>query len=173
MQYMERAYFASGCFWCITPSFQEKVGVRKVISGYSGGTEENPTYQQVKNQETGHRETVMVEFNPDRITFRELMDVFLSNVDPFDGGGQFIDRGFSYTLAVYYTSESQKEIAQEALSLLQNRSGQPVCIALEPFRHFWEAEEYHQDYHKKNPDAFRQELLESGRIKVISLNEKT
>lgn len=170
MKDMERAYFASGCFWCITPSFQEKVGVRSVVSGYSGGEEENPTYQQVKSQQTGHRETVMVEYNPDRITFAELLEVFLANVDPFDGGGQFIDRGFSYTLAVYYTDEAQKNLAQEAISRIESQSGQPAAIALEPFRHFWKAEEYHQDYHKKNPDAFQHELLESGRLDRIRLN---
>lgn len=166
---LQKAYFASGCFWCITPTFQEKTGVRRVISGYSGGNEEHPTYLDVKNQKTGHRETVMVEYNPEKIRYRELFDTFLSGVDPFDGDGQFIDRGFSYTLAVYYTDAEQLQIAQAAIQELQLRSGKEVQIALEPFKSFWEAEEYHQDYHKKNPDAFRQELIESGRIKIISL----
>lgn len=170
MKDLQRAYFASGCFWCITPSFQEKVGVRSVVSGYSGGEEENPTYLDVKHQKTGHRETVMVEYNPEKISYRELFEVFLNGVDPFDGGGQFIDRGFSYTLAVYYTDEAQKTIAEEAIGRVETEAGKPACIALEPFKHFWKAEEYHQDYHKKNPEAFRKELIESGRIKVVSLN---
>jgi len=166
----EYAYFASGCFWCITPAFQEKAGVRKVVSGYCGGSEVNPTYEDVKAQKTGHRETVMVEYNPEKISFRELLDVFLTNVDPFDGGGQFIDRGFSYTLAVYYSEDEQRGIAEEEIRKLEVRSGRPVHIALEPFREFWPAEEYHQDYHKKNPEAFRMELIESGRLKYTSLN---
>lgn len=166
----EYAYFASGCFWCITPAFQEKVGVRKVTSGYCGGEEENPTYRDVKAQKTGHRETVMVEYNPEKISFRDLMAVFLANVDPFDGGGQFIDRGFSYTLAVYYANDRQKQLAEEEIRNLEIRTGRPVCIAREPFRKFWPAEEYHQDYHKKNPEAFRKELIESGRQKYTSLN---
>ena len=111
----------------------------------------------------------MVEFNPEKITYQELFDTFLSNVDPFDGGGQFIDRGFSYTLAVYYVTEDQYQTAQNSIRKLEQTSGKAVQIALEPFRSFWRAEEYHQDYHKKNPDAFQQELIESGRIKRISL----
>lgn len=167
---LEKAYFASGCFWCITPTFQERPGVRRVISGYSGGEEENPTYLDVKSQKTGHRETVMVEYNPELISYGELLSVFLNGVDPFDGGGQFIDRGFSYTLAVYYVSEEQKQAAREAIRRLEKTSGQQAHISVEPFKSFWQAEEFHQDYHKKNPEAFQRELVESGRKKVISLN---
>lgn len=170
MRIMQKAYFASGCFWCITPSFQKQIGVRCVTSGYSGGDEENPSYLDVKNQMTGHRETVMVEFNPERISYEKLLAVFLSNVDPFDGGGQFIDRGFSYTLAVYYVDSSQQQAAEAAIAQLEAASGKRVCIALEPFKSFWKAEEYHQDYHKKNPEAFHQELIASGRLKVTRLN---
>lgn len=170
MNTLETAYFASGCFWCITPSFQELVGVRTVTSGYSGGDEENPSYLDVKNQKTGHRETVQVEYNPEKISFEDLLHVFLKNVDPFDGGGQFIDRGFSYTLAVYFQNEEQKHIAEDSIRVLETSSGKPVCIALEPFKSFWPAEEYHQDYHRKNPAAFEKELIESGRKKVIRLN---
>jgi len=170
MSSIERAYFASGCFWCITPAFQERPGVRKVTSGYSGGEEENPTYLDVKQQKNGHRETVMVEYNPEQISYEALFDVFLSGVDPFDPEGQFIDRGFSYTLAIYYTDGAQLAAAREGIRKLEQASGKSVCIALEPFKSFWPAEEYHQDYHKKNPEAFRKELIESGRIQVVSLN---
>lgn len=169
MTTLESAYFASGCFWCITPSFQELAGVRTVTSGYSGGEEENPSYLDVKNQRTGHRETVRVEYNPEKISFAELLQVFLSNVDPFDGGGQFIDRGFSYTLAVYFRNDDQRCIAEEGIRALEKSSGRPVCIALEPFKSFWPAEEYHQDYHRKNPEAFEKELIESGRKQVVRL----
>ena len=170
MSELKNAYFASGCFWCITPTFQERPGVRQVTSGYCGGDEENPTYQDVKAQKTGHRETVMVTYNPERISYRELLEVFLSNVDPFDGGGQFIDRGFSYTLAVYYETQEEQQEASRAIQALETASGKPVQIAVEPFRHFWPAEEYHQDYYKKHPAEFQQELLDSGRIKAVRLN---
>ena len=161
---METAYFAGGCFWCITPTFRMMNGVKNVISGYSGGEEENPAYEDVKYQRTGHRETIRIDYDPEAVTFEALMDVFLGSVDPFDPDGQFIDRGFSYTLAVYYLSESQRKAAERKLKLLEQESGQCVYIRVEPFRSFYSAEEEHQDYFLKHPEAFRQELLESGRV---------
>lgn len=162
---METAYFAGGCFWCITPAFRQMEGVHNVVSGYSGGEEENPAYEDVKYQRTGHRETIQIDYDPKKVAFGALMDVFLGSVDPFDPDGQFIDRGFSYTLAVYYLSEGQRKAAAEKLQKLEQESGKPVYIRLEPFRSFWRAEEYHQDYYRKNPEAFRRELIESGRLK--------
>lgn len=170
MSKSKTAYFASGCFWCITPTFQALPGVRSVISGYAGGDEVNPCYADVKGQKTGHRETVRVEYNPEKIDFETLFQVFLNNVDPFDGEGQFIDRGFSYTLAVYCMDEEQKRIAETAICALEAASGKQVCIALEPYKNFYPAEEYHQDYHRKNPEAFERELVESGRKKAIRLH---
>ncbi len=161
---MSTAYFASGCFWCITPEFAAAAGVSSVRSGYSGGDEENPAYEAVKHQQTGHRETVKVEYDPAQISYAELLQIFLTHVDPFDGGGQFIDRGHSYTLAVYYTSEEERAAARAALDELAARTGREPQVALEPFKSFWDAEEYHQDYYKKNPEAFRKELEESGRL---------
>ena len=160
---MEQAYFAGGCFWCITPAFRELPGVHNVVSGYSGGEEENPNYLDVKNQRTGHRETICIAYDPQIVEFTQLMDIFLGSVDPHDPDGQFIDRGYSYTLAVYYLSESQQKAAEERLRRLEQESGKPVYIRLEPFRSFWRAEEEHQDYYRKHPDAFRKELEESGR----------
>lgn len=163
---MEKAYFAGGCFWCITPTFREMGGVANVISGYSGGDEVAPSYEDVKNQRTGHRETICVEFEAEKVSFENLMDIFLCSVDPFDDGGQFIDRGFSYTLAVYYLNDSQKAVAEKLLDRLQQEAGKEACIAVEPFKNFYSAEEYHQNYDLKNPEAFRRELLESGRVKA-------
>lgn len=163
---MANAYFAGGCFWCITPTFQEMVGVRRVTSGYSGGEESAPTYEDVKHQRTGHRETIAITYNEGKLTYRELLDVFLANVDPFDEGGQFIDRGHSYTLAVYYQTEEERDDAQTAVETLEETSGKKVYVAVEPFKSFYAAEEYHQDYYLKNPEAFRKELIESGRIKL-------
>jgi len=160
---MNTAYFAGGCFWCITPDFQEADGVFTVTSGYSGGEEADPTYLEVKNQLTGHRETIRVDYDSAVISYPQLLDVFLKGVDPFDDGGQFIDRGHSYTLAVYYLSEAQKQIAEEGIRQLESSSGQQVFISVEPFWNFYTAEEYHQNYDLKNPEAFEMELIDSGR----------
>ena len=166
MKPIETAYFAGGCFWCITPTFKEMDGVLDVISGYAGGDEENPVYADVKKQKTGHRETIKIVFDPEKVNFAELFDIFLCGVDPFDAGGQFIDRGHSYTLAVYYLSEAQKAVAEDGIRRLEVSAGQPVCISVEPFKNFYTAEEEHQDYYLKHPEEFRQELIDSGRLKV-------
>ena len=160
---MKTAYFAGGCFWCITPFFKMNKGVLSVTSGYSGGEEENPTYKLVKSQKTRHRETIAVDYDEALVDYTELLDIFLSGVDPYDEGGQFIDRGHSYTLAVYYTSEDEKTKAAAMIADLENASGQKAYIALEPFKRFYPAEEEHQDYYLKNPEAFEEELIASGR----------
>ena len=162
---METAYFAGGCFWCITPTFKETDGVLEVTSGYSGGEEVNPTYADVKYQRTRHRETIRIDFDPEKVSFQELFEIFLSGTDPFDPDGQFIDRGHSYTLAVYYCCDSQREVAERGIRALEQESGQKVYISVEPFRSFYRAEEEHQDYYLKHPEEFRRELIESGRLK--------
>ena len=159
------AYFAGGCFWCITPTFNEMDGVFRVTSGYSGGDEADPVYADVKYQRTGHRETIRIEYDPEKVSFETLFDIFLAGVDPFDGGGQFIDRGHSYTLAVYYLSEEEKQIAEGRIHRLEEESGRKVYISVEPFRSFYSAEEEHQNYYLKHPEEFRQELIDSGRLK--------
>ena len=163
---MKQAYFAGGCFWCITPTFQEMEGVTTVTSGYSGGEEVDPTYEDVKYQRTGHRETIRIAYDEDLVSYAQLLDIFLSGVDPFDEGGQFIDRGHSYTLAVYHCSESQRQVAEAGIRALEAESGQAVYISVEPFKSFYRAEEEHQDYYLKHPEEFRQELIDSGRVKA-------
>ena len=163
---MKTAYFAGGCFWCITPTFQELEGVAAVTSGYSGGAEVNPVYEDVKYQRTGHRETIRIDYDPTKVTYAELLQIFLDGVDPFDEGGQYIDRGHSYTLAVYYQNEAEGADARNAIAQLEQMSGRKVYVAVEPFKSFYAAEEYHQEYYLKNPEAFRKELIESGRIKL-------
>ena len=163
MNAMETAYFAGGCFWCITPTFKETEGVLDVVSGYSGGDEADPAYIDVKTQKTGHRETIRIDYLPEKVSFMELFDIFLSGVDPFDADGQYIDRGHSYTLAVYYLSEAQKRIAENGIRQLEESSGRPVYISVEPFKSFYCAEEEHQDYYLKHPKEFEQELIDSGR----------
>jgi len=159
-----KAYFAGGCFWCVTPIYK-MYGVDKVICGYSGGDEVNPTYEQVKSQKTGHRETIMLEYDNNTVTYENLLDIYFSNVDPFDKDGQYIDKGFSYTLAIYYTTEEERRIAEERVKKIEEESGKKTYVAIEPFKSFYEAEEYHQDYYLKNPEEFEKELIESGRKK--------
>ena len=160
-----KAYCAGGCFWCVTPIYKI-YGVDKVVCGYSGGDEVNPTYADVKAQKTGHRETIELEYEPKTVNYEKLLDIFLSNVDPFDGQGQFIDKGFSYTLAIYYQTEEEKKRAESKIKELEDREGRKTAIALEPFKTFYEAEEEHQDYYLKNPEEFEKELIESGRKKL-------
>ena len=159
---IRQAYFAGGCFWCITPFFKI-YGAEEVVSGYSGGDEEDPTYDEVKAQRTGHRETVKVIYDDSRVSYETLLDIFLENIDPYDAEGQFIDRGHSYSPAVYYCTDEERETALRSIERLDAGSGRKNRIAVEPFRFFVRAEEYHQDYYLKNPEAFEQEMERSGR----------
>lgn len=159
------AYFAGGCFWCITPVFRDTPGVQRVISGYCGGKEKDPRYEDVKAQRTGHRETIAVQYDPSLVSYADLLDLFLSVTDPFDSGGQFIDRGRSYTLAVFCSNEEERLLAEEKIRQLEARSGKQVFVSVENAAVFYPAEEYHQDYDLKNPEAYRQELVSSGRVK--------
>ncbi len=141
-------------------------GVGKVVCGYSGGEEKDPTYEQVKSQRTGHRETIRVAYDPSRVSFGKLLEIFLRSVDPFDGEGQFIDRGRSYTLAVYHETGEEKEETERQLDALRKASGREVFVSVEPFTAFYEAEDYHQDYYLKNPEAFAEEIRTSGRAEM-------
>lgn len=163
---MKKAYFAGGCFWCSAFAYSGRKGVIKVTSGYSGGKEENPIYEDVKAQKTGHRETICIEYDESIISFIDLLDIFFKIVDPFDGGGQFVDRGRSYTLAVYYQDELEKSICEQRISKLEKDSGKKVYISLEPFDKFFVAEDYHQDYHITHKEEFEQELITSKRKPV-------
>ncbi len=159
---MKEAFFAGRCFWCVTPIYK-MYGVEKVICGYAGGDEENPTYEQVKHQQTGHRETIKLVYDPEKVGFDRLLDIYFANVDPFDAEGQFIDKGFSYTLAIFYGSEEELEAAEGKIAKIEQDTGKKVQVALLPYKNFYEAEEYHQDYYLKNPEAFEKEMKESGR----------
>ena len=162
---MEKAYFAGGCFWCITPTFRCMEGVLDVVSGYSGGDEVNPTYEDVKSQRTGHREAICVRYDPALVSYESLLQIYLDSVDPFDEGGQFIDRGFSYTLAVYYNTAEEKETVLRLLGKLEAQAGKKPFVAVEAYKNFYTAEEYHQNYDLKNPEEFQRELVQSGRVK--------
>ena len=157
------AYFAGGCFWCMAKPYTSVEGVLSVESGYCGGDEADPSYEQVKKQQTGHRETVKLVYDPEKLLFAELLEVYFYNIDPFDAGGQLIDRGHSYTCAVYYTDDEQRRVTEEAIRRVEHDYGRTVCVAVEPFSRFWRAEEYHQDYAHKNPEAYAREFEDSGR----------
>ena len=159
---MAKAYFAGGCFWCMTPVFK-LYGVENVVCGYSGGAEKAPAYEDVKAQKTGHRETIELEYDPAIVKYEKLLDIYFASVDPFDAGGQFVDRGRSYTLAIYYTSDAERELAEARIRKLSSEEGKEVCVSLEPFGSFYKAEEYHQDYYLKHPEEFEKELVDSGR----------
>lgn len=162
---MKNAYLAGGCFWCIANVFSHIDGVKKVVSGYCGGEEINPTYEEVKSQKTKHRETIKVIYDENIISYEDILKIYLRNVDPFDNGGQFIDRGYSYTLAIYYETEEELFSIKKLLNLLTSRENKIVYISCEKFKTFYEAEDYHQDFAMKNPEKFAQELIESGRKK--------
>lgn len=160
------AYFAGGCFWCMAKPYNTVPGVLAVESGYCGGTEEDAVYERVKKQETSHRETVRIVFDPEAVSFDELLQAYFYNIDPFDGGGQFIDRGRSYTCAVYWTDEAQRDAVVNAVAKIEKEYGKKVFVSVEKLEHFYSAEEYHQDYARKNPEAYRREYEESGRAAV-------
>ena len=159
------ATFAGGCFWCMVKPFDKWPGVIKVISGYTGGEMKNPTYQQVCSDMTGHYEAVQITFDPAVISYPEILSVFWQQIDPTDAGGQFADRGSSYQTAIFYHNQEQKEQAEESKKEME-RSGVfngPIVTPILPAKPFYPAEEYHQDYYKKNPSHYQRYSIGSGR----------
>ena len=144
----QQAVFAGGCFWCLEHDLEVLPGVISAESGYSGGTTANPTYQQVSSGRTGHAESVLVRFDPDRISYATLLRAFWRNVDPLDGEGQFCDRGSSYRPVIFTGSADQLEQASESERLARRELGTSgaLAVAIEPLKRFWPAEDYHQDY---------------------------
>ncbi|MBA3660155.1 MAG: peptide-methionine (S)-S-oxide reductase MsrA [Gammaproteobacteria bacterium] len=161
---MQKAVFAAGCFWCAEHDFENVPGVLKVISGYTGGELKNPTYEQVSAGGTGHFETVEVYYDPGKISYEQLLNFFWHNVDPEDGTGQFCDKGDSYRSAIFYQTEAEKKMAEQSKSQWKE-SGRFKNIAtlILPVRQFYPAEDYHQDYAKKNPVRYRFYRYSCGR----------
>lgn len=149
------AVFAGGCFWCMEPPYDQLPGVLDTTSGYSGGHTGNPTYEQVTAGGTGHYEVVRVTYDPDRISYDELLAVFWRNIDPFDDRGQFCDRGSSYRAAVFYGSEAERELAEAARADIEIRFGRKVVTGILPAAPFYAAEGYHQNYYTENPLRYR------------------
>jgi peptide-methionine (S)-S-oxide reductase len=158
----ETATFAGGCFWCMEGPFDKLPGVVSVTSGYTGGPVRNPTYGQVSSGGTGHRESVEIIFDPTKITYAKLLDVFWHNVDPLDNSGQFCDKGPQYRSAIYYHDATQQKLAEESKAAIEKQLGR-VWTDILPASNFWRAEEYHQHYYKKNPVRYHFYRFNCGR----------
>jgi peptide methionine sulfoxide reductase msrA/msrB len=162
---IETATLAGGCFWCMEADFEKLPGVVKVISGYTGGHKENPTYEEVSSGETGHVEAVQVYFDPSKVSYQEVLDYFWRHIDPTDPGGQFVDRGSQYRSIIFYHNEEQKRLAEKSKEELaqSGRFDKPIVTEIIKFTKFYEAEEYHQDFYKKNPLRYQYYRFWSGR----------
>jgi methionine-S-sulfoxide reductase len=165
----EVATFAGGCFWCMEEAFEKIDGVREVVSGYTGGTVEDPTYREVTTGTTGHTEAVQIYYDETRITYEELLEVFWRNVDPLDAGGQFCDRGSQYRTGIFYHDEGQRELAVASKQELEDsdRFGREIVTEIMELDEFYEAEEYHQDYYKKNPGRYGLYKSACGRVRRL------
>ncbi|MDC7233366.1 MAG: peptide-methionine (R)-S-oxide reductase MsrB [Spirochaetales bacterium] len=166
---LEIATFAGGCFWCTESDFQEMPGVKEVLSGYSGGHVENPTYEQVSTGKTGHLEVIQIYFDPKVISYSELLEKLWRVMDPTDEGGSFVDRGPQYASAIFYHSDEQRELAEASKEALE-KSGvfdRPIVTPIRKFEKFYPAEEYHQDFYCKSPGRYKSYRFNSGRDQFI------
>jgi len=167
----EKAIFAGGCFWCMESPFEKLDGVKAVVSGYSGGTKANPTYDEVSSKVTGHAEVVEIEFDPKKISYDKLLEVYWQQIDPTDADGQFVDRGSPYRPVIFYLNESQKLAAEKSKKDLEalKKFKKPIVIPIEKAGPFYPAEEYHQDYYKKNPIRYNFYRSRSGRDDFLKI----
>jgi peptide methionine sulfoxide reductase msrA/msrB len=168
-QNTEEAYFAGGCFWCTEADFEKVDGVIEVISGYTGGNVANPAYEQVSEGGTGHVEAVKVVYHPAKVSYEELLEVFWMHVDPTDGGGQFVDRGSQYRSVIFYSNEQEHRLAEASKKRLASsgRFDKPIVTDILPLGVFYPAEDYHQDYYKRNPIRYRWYRHGSGRDQFL------
>lgn len=151
----EIAIFAGGCFWCVEKIFEDLPGVISVVSGYIGGHTTCPSYEQVHKEKTGHKEAIQVTFNPVKITYIQLLNAFWLNIDPFDPNGQFCDKGDSYKAVIFYTNQTQKQMAEASKKNLKARFNEPINVEIREASTFYPAEDYHQKYAKKNPIRYK------------------
>lgn len=168
-QAYEKATFAGGCFWCMVKPFDQFPGIISVISGYTGGHKENPTYKEVCTDVTGHYEAVQITFDPMIFPYQKLLEVYWQQIDPTDAGGQFYDRGDSYKTAIFYHTEMQKRIAEASKKDLENsgKFDKPIATEILAAKPFYPAEEYHQDFYKKDPNHYQRYRKGSGRDQFI------
>jgi len=168
-QALEKATFAGGCFWCMEHPFEKLKGVKEVISGYAGGKKSNPTYKEVSSGNTSHVEAVQISFDPNQIAYEELLKHFWRNIDPTDDGGQFADRGAQYKTAIFAHNEKQRKAAEKTKEEigLSSRFSKPIVTPINEYTNFYPAEEYHQDYYKKNPIRYKSYRTGSGRDRFL------
>ena len=163
---LAHATFAGGCFWCMETAFEGLPGVRSVISGYTGGFKKDPTYEEVSSGVTGHAESVQITYNPRQISYGQLLDVFWHNVDPTQAGGQFCDHGSHYRSAIFYGDSTEKrmaEVSKHAIESTPHRFKEPIVTQIVAASRFWPAEEYHQDFYRKDPVRDQSYRLGCGR----------
>ena len=173
---LSTAVFAGGCFWCVEADFDKVDGVVSTISGYTGGTVANPTYKQVSHEKTGHYEAVKVTYDSDKVSYADLVDYYFHHIDPTDADGQFCDKGESYRSAIFVSNDTEREVAEAEVSAIET-SGvltAPVVTSIVDAATFWPAENYHQDYYRKNPLKYRYYRTACGRdarVKKVWANE--
>ncbi len=169
-QATQKATFAGGCFWCMEPPFEKLSGVIAVVSGYTGGSQENPTYEQVSAGETGHAEAIQIEFNPEKISYAQLLEVFWRNIDPTTANRQFCDSGSQYRSGVFFHDKDQEQLARESLRKISESQQlkSPVVTEVQEFKKFYPAEEYHQDFYKKQPDHYYRYRAGCGRDRRLN-----
>lgn len=164
-----KAYFAGGCFWCMEEAFEKVDGVLDAVSGYMGGTVKNPSYEQVSAGQTGHAESVEVRYDPTKVTYTQLLEAFWRNVDPVTPDAQFCDHGNQYRAAIFYQGEEQKRSAEESKRAIEQskRFSTPVVTEVKAASEFYPAEEYHQDFYKKNPIRYKYYKFTCGRAQRL------
>ncbi|HJT80686.1 MAG TPA: peptide-methionine (S)-S-oxide reductase MsrA [Chthoniobacterales bacterium] len=163
---VKTAVLAGGCFWCIQPAFDKAPGVIKTVVGYCGGTEPNPTYELVTSEKTKYREALQITYDPGKISFGQLLDIYWKQIDPTQSDGQFTDIGPSYQAAIFYDGEEEKKVAEQSKEQLakSGRFKKPIVTEILPAMKFWPAEDYHQQYYRKNPEHFEAFEVGSGRV---------
>jgi peptide-methionine (S)-S-oxide reductase len=164
-----KAYFAGGCFWCMEEAFEKVNGVLEVVSGYMGGTVKHPTYEEVSSGRTGHAESVEVRYDPAKVTYTQLLEAFWRNVDPVTPNAQFCDHGNQYRAAIFYQGDEQKRLAEESKHAIEQsrRFTEPVVTQIVTASEFYPAEEYHQDFYKKNPIRYKYYKFSCGRAQRL------
>lgn len=165
----EKAVFAAGCFWCIQPPYDELKGkgVVQTIVGYAGGHTENPTYEQTNTGTTGHREVIEVTYDPQKVSYERLLEIFWKNHDPHDARGQFCDKGDQYRAAIYYSDEKQKKVAEESKVKYGKILKREIVTEIKPYKAFYKGEDYHQEYYLKNPVKYKFYRYNCGRDKRL------
>ncbi len=166
-QNIKVAYFAGGCFWCMEESFEKIEGVTSVISGYSGGTTQNPTYKEVTYGNTGHFEVVKIQYDSKKTSYKKLLNIFWINIDPFDKIGQFCDKGYSYRSVAFYSSDIEKKLIQKSIEEIEKRTKKKIVTYVKKFDKFYKAENYHQDYYKENFINYLMYKNGCGRVKAL------